>query len=231
MLPFRVPILFLCFSCLPIALAQETTRTQLIEKARDEKSAHLVPDNPSTWEQRLIWIKDAKVLERISYGIGGLRVALGQMGTGGGFALGPDYLRQDLLRGNFTVHAAAYASTGHWTKLLAEASAPGFGSNKLFWDFSAVRHDYNSIHFYGPGPESEKHHRSNFRYEDFAVDTNLGVRPVKFLRFGASIGHLRVNTGPGQDEKYISSELAFPSVVGIQQQTNFHRWGGFLQID
>jgi outer membrane protein assembly factor BamA len=217
--------------CVPNAFPQDTTRAKLIEQARDLKASRLTPDEPSTWERRLIYIKDAKVLERISYGIAGVRVGVGQMGTGGGFALGPDYFREDLARGEVSIHAGAYASTRQWTKLLAEVSAPHFARNMLFWNLGAVHHNYNSIPYYGSGPSSEKTARSNYRYEDFAADTAFGIQPLPFLKAGVSAGHLRMNVGPGSDSRYISSEFAFPLTVGIQQQTNFRRWGSFLQID
>ena len=207
------------------------TRVAEIEAARDKKAAELSPDTPSKWEERLILFKDMKILERFSYGLAGFRVALGQMGTGGGFALGPDYLRQDFADGEIQVHAGAYASMSRWTKFVGEVGAKSFARNKLFWNLGSVYHNYNSIPYYGAGPDSNKSGRSNFRFEDFAVDTTLGINPVKPLRFGASVGHLRVNTGPGKASQYISAEEIYPSTPGIDQQSDFNRWGGFLQID
>jgi hypothetical protein len=220
-----------CLLAQACLIAQVDSRVQEIEKARDEKTTHLTPDNPSPWESRLIYIKDKKILERFSYGLAGVRVAFGQMGTGGGFALGPDYLRTDLARGELQLHAGAYASTRQWTKLIAEVGAPKFVDNKLFWHLQGVYHNYNSIPYYGPGPESEKENRTNYRYEDVAFDSTLGVQPVKYLRFGGSLGYLRVNTGPGQDNRYQSSDAGFPLVTGMQRQTDFARWGTFVQVD
>ena len=59
-----------------LSLAQQI-RAAEIEAERDAKAGHLAPDAPSKLEERLIYIKDAKVLERITAGIAGFRVKLG----------------------------------------------------------------------------------------------------------------------------------------------------------
>ncbi|MBM3811327.1 MAG: hypothetical protein FJW20_06790 [Acidimicrobiia bacterium] len=80
------PLLVKLFT-LAISSAQVSTRAEQIEKAREEKTTRLEPDTPHPWEQRLIYMKDKKILERISAGIAGFRVKLGGMPTGGGFAV------------------------------------------------------------------------------------------------------------------------------------------------
>jgi hypothetical protein len=226
-----LPLLLVTAAFTLTAQPAATTRAQQIEAARDEKSTHLSPDNPSKWEGRLIAIKDMKLLERLSYGVGGLRVALGQMGTGGGFALGPDYFREDLWRGEVQVHAGAYASIGRWTKFVADVAAPSFANNKMFWHLGGVRHNYNSISYFGSGPDTTRSGRSSFRFEDVAFDTTLGIQPVKYVRIGSSVGTIQVNTGPGKSKQYASADILYPNVPGMQEQSDFYRWGGFFQID
>lgn len=225
--------LWILFVVLPaVMLAQ--TRTAEIEKARDEKSARLSEEKPGNAEARLIYIKEGKVLERISAGVGGLRVKIGGMPTGSGFAVGPEYVRDDLANGKLAFNASALGSTRRWLRFQTGLAAPSFANGKLFWESYAVRHDYNSVTYYGPGPDSEKRDRSTFRLEDTAFDTLLGVKPHKFVRFGASTGYLLANTGPGKDKRYASSEQLFannPLSPGFKDQTDFWRWGTFGQID
>src|SRR4051812_9940531 len=68
--------------------AQETTRVGEIEKERTQKAANLQPDEVSTWERRLRDFKDKDYLGRFGSGFHGFRAKIGNMVTGGGFAIG-----------------------------------------------------------------------------------------------------------------------------------------------
>lgn len=218
---------------LGVPVAGQQTRVEEIEAERDKKTAKLEPDAPSKLEERLIYIKDAKVLERLTAGIGGFRVKLGGLGTGGGFGLGPQYLRTDLARGTMFVDASAQASTRQWVRLEAAMGQPKTANGRLFWEARALHHNYNSLPFYGQGPDSEKVRRTNYRLENTAADGLVGVHINKWLRAGFSSGYMWNNVGPGQDERYASSEKVFPvrQASGIDQQTDFYRWGVFAQAD
>ena len=218
-------------STIALIQAQTDSRTAEIEAARDRKESQLSPDTPNTWEQRLIYVKDAKVLERLSAGIAGVRLKIGGMPTGSGFAIGPDWFREDWGRGEMVLNAGAQGSTRMWHKEYASVKATGFAKNKLWWEAEALHHDYNSLTYYGPGPDSEKSNRTNYRLEQTTVDTMLGGRPVPMVRLGGSAGYLRVNVGAGQDERYASSEKSFPAVPGFLRQTDFFRTGLFAQLD
>jgi outer membrane protein assembly factor BamA len=226
-----LPILLLSLSTL--SLAQVQSRSEEMERARQEKRTQLEPDSPGKWEQRLIIFKDRKLLERLSAGIAGVRLKLGGMPTGGGFALGPDYFRDDLARGNLFLNASAQASANHWTRLQFHFAAPAFASNRLFWRIYGIRQDYNSLQYYGPGPDSVERGRSNYRLEDSGFDTVFGVKPVKWFSVGASSGYQFINTGPGLNSDVVSTEKQFPArlVPGLDRQTNFFRWGTFAQVD
>lgn len=226
-----------CFALLTAAaLNAQTpaTRSAVIEAARDAKSAKLTEEKPTAAEQRLIYIKEAKVLERISAGVGGLRVKIGGMPTGSGFALGPDYFRDDLAGGKVVVNAGLQGSTRRWWRGAASVAVPSMARGKMFWEAYAVHRDYNSVTYYGPGPESREQDRSTYRLEDTSFDTLLGVKPHKWVRFGVSTGYLLNNVGPGRDERFASADRLFarnPLSPGFDQQTDFWRWGTFGQLD
>ncbi|MEZ5398077.1 MAG: BamA/TamA family outer membrane protein [Bryobacteraceae bacterium] len=214
--------------------AQVNSRVQEIEEARDAKAATLEPDEPGKWERRLIYVKDAKLLERISAGVAGFRVQIGGMPTGSGFAVGPNYMRQDLARGKLTVNAFALVSTREWVKLGGGASIPRFYGDRLFWEGSAVYHNYNSLGYYGPGPDSQKTMRTNYAFEDTNLDTMLGVRVTPWLRAGGSIGFQHPNTGQGKNELYASTERVFggnPRVIGLREEVDYLRGGFFVELD
>ena len=85
--------------------AQPATRAEEIEQERARKAAALKPEDVSTFERFARDFKDKRWMERVGAGYNGFRVKLGNMITGGGFALGPEYYRQDLRDGNLTVRA------------------------------------------------------------------------------------------------------------------------------
>lgn len=215
-----------------VSSAQQTRGAE-IEAEREAKSTHLEPDTPSKLEERLIYVKDAKVLERITAGIAGFRVKLGGLATGGGFALGPQYLREDLARGTMFAGVSAQASTRRWLRLETALGQPSTANGRFFWEARALHHNYGGLPFYGQGPDSEKIRRTNYRLENTTADGVVGVHVNKWLRTGFSSGYMWNNTGPGTDERYASAERVFPvsQASGIDRQTNFFRWGVFAQAD
>ncbi len=174
------------------------------------------------------------MLERLSAGLVGLRIKIGGMPTGSGFAIGPEYFRDDLADGKVVVDAGLQASAGRWLRFNAGVAAPSLANNKLFWEAYAVHRDFNSLSYHGPGPDSETRNRSNYRHEDTSFDSLIGVKAHKFVRFGTSAGLVEMNTGPGQNEDFPSTDKQFagnPLVPGLGLQADFRRWGTFGQID
>jgi outer membrane protein assembly factor BamA len=211
----------------------EPTRAGEIEAAREEKAAKLEPDDPSKWEALFSRVKDEKILERLTAGFAGFRVKFGGLAPGAGFALGPEYFRDDFGEGSFITRAAAQMSFLGAQKLDLELTAPRLANEKLEWSFQAVRHNYPRLNYYGPGPDSEKTGRSAFRLEDTSIDTTLTLKPVRHLKLGGSVGYLFVNTGPGNSEHFIAAQQQYPpsATPGIDQQANATRWGLFAQVD
>lgn len=209
------------------------SRTAVIEKERDAKAAKLEPDEVSPAEKRLRMFKEGKYLERLAAGYNGLRVKIGNMVTGGGFAIGPEYFREDLLRGRLTTRASAQFSTRGYQKYEAQAILPRLANGKISLEGIGSHRNYASLQYYGTGPQRPKDLRTNYRLEDTSVDGILAVEPRRGVKFGASLGYLWTNVGPGNDKRFASAETVFsPSVApGIDEQANFLRNGFFAQYD
>ena len=217
----------------PFSPAQQQSRTTEIEAARKEKAQHLRPDQPSKAERRLLALKEKKTLERVSAGVAGFRLKLGGLVQGGGFAAGPEYLRQDLAKGNLIFRSAAQASIKAYQRYDLQLTAPHFARKQLFFDFFAVHHDYPGINYYGPGPRSEKGSRSNFRIIDNAIDGTFGWQPIRHFKMGASGGYLLTTLGTGKDTRFVSTDKVFgpTQAVGISTRPDFVRVGGFIRYD
>lgn len=214
-------------------LAQVDSRVAEIEAARREKTQRLEPEEVSKTERALLYIKENRIIERFSAGIAGFRVKLGGLISGSGFALGPEYLRRDLADGELIFRAGAQSSFKSYRKFDVEFSLPGFARDKLFFDVYSVHHDYPGVNYYGPGPDSLKAARSNFRVIDTAADATFGIRPFKYFNLGASGGYLHVNVGPGRDRRFVSTDRVFSpaQAPGIDVRPSYLRRGAFAQFD
>jgi outer membrane protein assembly factor BamA len=233
---FRVKAVMLMavawLACRP-ALTQGPSRAAEIEATRDRKAQMLEPDAPSVLEQRLSYIKEHKVLERITAGVAGFRLKLGGLVTGSGFALGPEYLRHDLAGGRMLFRAAAQSSFKNYHKLDLQLGVPPAPRHPYFMNLYSVYRNYPGVNYYGPGPDSVKGARSNFRLEDTQFNASGGVQPLRHLQVGASAGYILQNIGPGTDERFISTEKAFTpqQAPGVDRQGNFFRHSYFARYD
>ena len=225
---------FALFLFAPLMAGQDAeTRAGAIEKERAAKAANLQPDEVTPIERRMRMFKEGKYLERFAAGYNGLRVKVGNMVTGGGFALGPEYFREDLLRGQLTTRASAQFSTRGYQKYEAQAILPKLANGKLYVEGLASRRDYKSLQYYGTGPKRSKDLRTVYRLEDTSVDGIVAAEPWRRVKLGASLGYLWTNVGPGADGKFISAEKVFTPAMspGINEQSNFLRNGIFAQYD
>ena len=212
---------------------QVSTRGGQIEAAPEKKSQRPMPEKTGRLEQAVRYIKERKILEWFTGGIGGFRVRLGGLVSGSGLALGPEYLRRDLAGGGVAVRGSVRASLKRYQLYEVELGFPKLAGEKAFVDLYAVHRNYPRIDYYGPGPESQKSGRSDYRLEDEAYEATAGVKPVKPLRLGVTAGYLEVNVGPGADGRFVSAEKIFPpsGTPGIDRQADFWRVGAFAQYD
>lgn len=215
------------------AQAQEPTRAEQIEKQRAEKAAKLEPDEVSPAERRLRNFRDQHYMERFAAGVAGFRPKIGNMVTGGGFAIGPEYYRDGLADGQINIRASAQISTRNYHKLEAAMIMPELAKGRIHMDLLAVHRYYPSLQYYGSGPDTSKEIRTNYLLEDTSVDGTAGVRPWRHLVLGGTSGYLWTNVGRGRDSRFASAETVFSPAVapGIDQQTNYLRNGLFAQWD
>jgi hypothetical protein len=212
---------------------QVTSRAAEVEAARDTKAQSLAPDTPSGVERGLSYVKDEKILERITAGVAGFRIKFGGLTSGSGFALGPEYLRRDLANGQLSVRSAAVVSFGGYQKYDVQLSLLSTSSRPFFFDLYSVYRNYPGVNYYGPGPDSQKSARTNYRIEGTQGFLSGGVQLRRHMRLGASAGLWFINVGPGTDNRFASTDDVFTptQAVGIDQQTDFFRHSYFAQYD
>jgi len=215
----------------PAAYAQ--LRSDLIESARIEKEANLAPETPPKAERIIVAAQKSVPYKLLTGELDGFGVGFGNITPGAGFAVGPQYRRNDLLGGNLTLRVTARASVNESYLGRLDLSLPNLLGGHAFLDFTTMHRDISEMPYYGPGPDSEKSGRSDYRLEDTNVELRPGFRPFQKLRVGLIGSYLAVNVGPGHASRYISTDRQFgPEVApGIIQQTNFLRGGGFVEYD
>lgn len=209
------------------------SRAEAIEQERRKKAAALTPEVASPAEQRLVMIREKRILEKISYGIGGLRARFGALVTGSGFALGPEYFRDDLANGQVLFRATTQFSTQQYQLYDIELALPKMANDHAFLELHATHRNFPQMQYYGPGPDSSRDARTNYRLEDTNFSFVAGVRPVRQLRFGATGGFTEINVGAGTRQQWASTERVFSPVqaVGIDRQTDYLQGGVFAQFD
>jgi len=223
---------FLVFLASLFAQTPES-RTAEIEAAKDAKAKTLQPEKVSKAENFLRRFKDEKQLEKFQGGVNGFRPKIGNMVTGGGFAGGIEYGRDDFMDGELTARASAQISTRLFQKYQVEALFPKLAKDRLAIDLIASHRNFGGLNFYGQGPDSRRTGRSNYRLEDTSFDGIVGLAPTKLWKVGSSLGYLMTNVGPGTDRRFISSDRQYSEAIapGITQQTNFLRYSVFTQLD
>jgi outer membrane protein assembly factor BamA len=215
---------YLLLACVSILRAQDPdTRSGLIEAARAEKIKKLSAEEPDKVEKAFLYVADKKLLERFAAGVAGVRVKLGGLATGSGFALGPEYLRRDLMRGGVVVRGSARTSTKRWQLYDLQLTLPKLLDDHALVDVTAVHRNFAGINYYGPGPGSRKTGRSDFRLEDTSYNGKAMLRPFAHLWFGGQFGYLDVNVGPGADKRFVSAERIYTpaQAAGIDRQSAF----------
>lgn len=209
------------------------TRAEEIEKARRDKQANPPPPETNRVERALTFVKESRLLDRLSYGIGGVRARFGAMATGSGFSLGPEYYQPNLLRGQTILRVNASVSTKLWQLYQVDLLFPRLADGRAYLDLYGRHRNYAGLQYYGPGPDSRKTGRTAYRLEDSSADFSFGYRPVRMIRMGVTGGYLEVNTGPTSDRRFASTERVYSPAVtpGVDRQSDFLRGGVLLQLD
>jgi len=225
-------VALLLASGLPL-FSQEETRAGQIERARREKAANLSEPTHNSAENALAFMEEKKVLQRFAQGYKGVRFKVGGLPTGQGFAFGTEYHNEQWADGNVHFRSSIGASVSRAILMDAQITLPKLASEKVFIEGYAAHRNLPRIHYYGPGPDSEKSSRTNFRLEDTSFDGTLGVRPFPALRLGLTGGFVEMNTGPGNHDNFASTEAVFTPLTtpGLDHQSDFLRGGVSAEVD
>lgn len=224
-------LLFLTILLGVVRLPAQDTRAGLIEAARDQKALELKDPQDPSFEKVIIRAQGSEVYRLITADEG-LGIGFGQLVPGAGFSVGPRY-QKTLMDGHLKFNGSVYGSTKKYYMVRFDASAVNLLSGHGSVDFLTSHLDFPQMPYYGPGPESRKTGRSDYRLENTTVGFQPTFHLIPHLSAGAVGDFIAINVGPGTSSKFISTQDQYsPDVTpGIQQQTSYLKGGGFVQYD
>ena len=233
-------LVVLCLTMFGLAYAQEQLRTDLIESARTQKQEHLTPESEPKPERRIESIEHSVPYRLLTGDLDGFGVGLGTVIPGSAFAVLPSYTRTDLLAGRLTLRINALAATNESYSGGLDLAMPSVFNGYGFVDFNLGHRDISEMPYYGPGPDSRKTGRSDYRLEETTDDPNDIVphqdrRELRGLAvFAAWLDHhdtRSINSVDSLVEEngapYLKHYLLdFGSILGSNGTAPKHPWSG-----
>jgi Omp85 superfamily domain len=220
----------LSFLLTPELMAQDgqpetTSRVDQIQAERAAKPVSPYLDKSSTVEKSVDWIKDALRISRIHFSVEGL-------GPGAGITASSlfqwsnstDQIRPKLFASG-TLDLFYTVGTG--------VDFPHAAGRNLTFALEGSHSDAPQLDYYGPGPDSSIHNRTDYRREDTLFQFRAESRLHRHLIFDCGLGELLVNVGPGTNDSLPSTQSVFgPSQApGIDNQSNYFIGGCSAQLD
>jgi outer membrane protein assembly factor BamA len=154
----------------------------------------------------------------------GLASQLGGLPTGGGFSLGPRYIRRDWLHEHLISDTYLVGSTKKWYKGQSTLDFVGLMDNHLRLTAAGAYQNAASMPYYGEGSNSSKDNQSDYRSEFTSAHFNGQFHFLdQKLSAGYSVGGLLVNIGPGDRGGWPSTDKIFneSNTPGLEKQSNF----------
>jgi hypothetical protein len=210
------------------SVAQETqvpsqgdTASGIIDAEKAKEKA-LRPVAPSHGEQEFDGLEE-KVVDplikpnRLTFKSGGLP-------SGGGFSLGPRYIRRDWLHEHLISDSYLVGSTRKWYKGQSTLDFVGLMDNHLQFTAAGSYQNAASMPYYGEGPNSSKDNQSDYRSEFTSAHFGGQFHFIdQKLSAGYSVGGLLVNVGPGDRGGWRSTDQIFneANTPGLEKQSHF----------
>ena len=198
------------------------SRAQAVADAEEEKAEHLLPQEPPHGERKFDHIQK-DILDRI-FNANGPALKFGGIPTGGGFSLGPQYTRQDLLADHLTWNTYLAGSTRKWYGGGSSFDLHGLLNGHLELITDGGYQNAASVWYFGEGPDSSKSNKTDFNREfTTAHFSALGHFFDQKLTVGYTVGGLLVHVGPGDLSGTPTTERLFTeaNTPGLVQQSNF----------
>jgi hypothetical protein len=204
------------------AINGSSSRAQTMADAEKAKAKHIEPQEPPKGERKFDHF-ERDVLGPI-FNPNGPGLKFGGLPTGGGFSLGPQYTRQDLLADHLTWNTYVAGSTRKWYGGATSLEFRHLLNGHLELGIDGGYQNSASVWYFGEGPNSIKDNKTDFRREfTTAHFSALSHFFDQKLTLGYTAGGLLVNVGPGDLSGTPSTDTVFTEAdtPGLVHQSDF----------
>jgi hypothetical protein len=208
------------------------SRAQVVADAEQEKAKHLKPQEPPRGERKFDHLE--KVIIGPVFNPNGPGLKFGGIPTGGGFSLGPQYTRQDLLADHLTWNTYVVGSTKKWYGGTSSFDFHDLLNGHLELITDGGYQNAGSVWYFGEGPNSSRSNKTDFDREFTTTHFSaLGHFFDQKLTAGYTVGGLLVHVGPGNLSDTPPTEQLFneANTPGLGQQSNFITGTSTIQLN
>jgi hypothetical protein len=202
-----------------------------IERLRAEKQQHLTPERLPGLHRTILYVRENKIPEKITYGYKGFRPRFGTLGPGSGFGIGVEYFRPNLSDDRYLVRSSVTGSLQQFFMVDGEFEARSRGG-RAFVNLLAFHRFSPSIDFYGEGPGSSEATRTAYSLEENTGQIAGGFYLLPRVRSGIFGRYFTANVGRTRDSNRVSTEQVFSGagVPGLGTESPYFETGAYLEF-
>ena len=194
----------------------EPTRTEELQRAREQKAQQLQAPRRSFLEKGLYEFKERRMMERFQAGFAGFHPLVGGIKPGSGFALGTSY---DISK---QVKASAQFSAKGYQKYEVAYATPHFLTNRVFAEVRTTYRDLPEETFFGRGNNTRSEDEAIYGLKDRSVSGQIGINVRKHVKVGGQLGWVDTTISEGT-KTFLPSVLdnfSASSSAGLRQHAD-----------
>lgn len=210
--------------------AAETT-TEEIERLRRQKQRDLKPETVPWLHRAVLFFRNNRIPEKITYGFKGIRPRFGTLGPGSGFGIGVEYFRPNLSNERFLVRSSVSGSLQRFFMVDGEFEARRI-AGKGFVNVLAFHRFSPSIDFYGEGPNSSIANLSTYALEENNAQVTAGWQFTRRVRAGVLGRYLVPNavTSVNPNRRPVEAVFTRGQLPGIGAEEPYVEAGAFVEL-
>ncbi len=208
------------------------SRKEILQQKRQAKLRNLTPQSISKSERRILSLEKGTVVQKmLTKGFSGVRLLIGGMPPGSGFAYGVGYVN-GFDRESFRFSLDARYSTKEYEKIdgLIEFPTP-VSELPLQAYIKAGYSDLKEVNFFGIGNFSSDNDESTFRIEERSISAGATFKPFPLFELGGEVGLIDTSIFSGDDDPSLEELFDPDSVPGFFLQPQYLKYGGHAQFN
>ena len=218
---------------------EPSTRTGLMEKARETLATQSVTPQRSVIERGLSWYDNQYLFAKLLGGWKGIHLAGGDFPAGAGLKFGVGYDKaltsadpDPLIPNRVDLTARGAYNTRGYARLSAGVDARNLGGSRVDVGMSGQYYEFPQEDFFGLGMDSLESNRTNYLLD--ASESGVAVRwkPSRF-QFGGGVAYFSPRVGRGTDSRFSSTHDLFTTAAapGLGSESDFLKTDLSAELD